>query len=489
MLRQLFQHASYYTIANILTMFAGLISFPIVTRIISVADYGLMTLMASLLSIAVVFGKLGVQHAIVRFHAEAVSDGPAGENTFVSTTMLSLLVFSAVTTAVWLGAAFWAPLGWIGGAQVRELMILTAVLIVVRTFDSGIANIVRAQQRSLAGSLYGVIKKYLTVAAVVGVLLYLVPGIQGFFIATVVVEALTTLGFMVYILRGTRIAPSLFSFPLLFTMMAYGLPMLAQELAAMLLLQGDRYVIQSKLGPEALGIYSAGYNLTEYVKSVLVLSFGTAVIPMYTKIYVDQGKAATKEFVEKSLHFYVIAAVAMCFGVSAVAHDLITLLASAKFAEAATVIPWVSFAMVLEGANPLLGAGIFLRKQSWIIMVLMIVAAAVNLGLNFLLVPEFGILGSAMSSCVSMLLLSSGMFVTGRREVSTALPVWHLAKMVVAGFIAWWLATRIHTDWLVVRIGLRLAVGAVSLGVLVVLLDPMLRQQVLALVRRRRLAT
>jgi O-antigen/teichoic acid export membrane protein len=392
-----------------------------------------------------------------------------------------------VTTGVWLAAAFWAPLDWIGGAQVRDLMILTAVLIVVRTFDSGIAHIVRAQQRSLAGSMYGVIKKYLTVAAVVGVLLYLVPGIKGFFIATVVVEAVTTIGFMVYILRGTRISSRLFSFPLLFTMMAYGLPMLAQELAAMLLLQGDRYVIQSLLGPEHLGIYSAGYNLTEYVKAVLVLSFGTAVIPMYTKIYVDQGRAATKEFVEKSLHFYVIAGVAMCFGVSAVAKDLITLLASEKFAEAATVIPWVSFAMVLEGANPLLGAGIFLRKQSWIIMLLMIVAAAISLGLNFVLVPPFGIVGAAMSSCVSMLLLSAGMFIAGRREVSTSLPVWHLVKMVVAGAIAWWLATRVHTDWLIVRIGLRLIVGAVSLSVLVVLLDPMVRAQVMGLLRRRRL--
>src|SRR5688572_28532523 len=119
MFRQLLQHASYYTVGYVLMMVAGLVSFPIITRLISVADYGVMTLMSSLLGIAVVFGKQGVQHAIIRFHAEAVvGKGSEGERVFTSTVMLSLGVFGLVATAAWIAAAFWAPVDWIGSPKI-----------------------------------------------------------------------------------------------------------------------------------------------------------------------------------------------------------------------------------------------------------------------------------------------------------------------------------------------------------------------------------
>ncbi|MEY4563797.1 MAG: hypothetical protein RLZZ618_3074 [Pseudomonadota bacterium] len=490
MFRQLLQHASYYTVGNILMMVAGLVSFPIITRLVSVADYGLMTLMSSLLGIAVVFGKLGVQHAIVRFHAESVTaPGTEGEKTFTSTVMLSLLGFGLVVTAIWLAIAAWAPASLLGNAQMRELMWLTAVLVLTRSLDSGLVNILRAEQRAAVLALYNVIKKYTTVAAIVGMLLYVnVAPLNGFFIATVVMEVLTTIVLSVYMLRRLPIAVSVFSPVLLGTMMAYGLPMLAQELAAMLLLQGDRYVIQSLLGSVQLGIYSAGYNLSEYIKSILVLSLGMALIPMYTRLWVEKGVGPTRIFVERAMHFYVIAGVALGCGISAVATELITLLASAKFAPAAAVIPWVIFGMVVDGANPLLAAGIYLRKKTWVIMLLMIGAAGFNLGLNFMLVPYHGIIGSAIASSCTMLLLSLAMWLAGRRELPLSLPLWHLAKMGAAGVAAYYLACTIHVDLLVLRIALRLLVGAVALGVLVWLLDPVTRgllSQGLARLRRR----
>lgn len=477
MFRQLLKHASYYTISNVLMMVAGLVSFPIITRLISVSDYGVMTLMSSLLGLAVACGKFGVQHAIIRFHAESVvGQGSEGERAFISTVLISLAVFGGVVTLAWVAAAFWAPAEWVGGAKVHELMSLTAVLVITRTVDSGLFNILRAEQRAAVSAVYSVLKRYSTVAAIVGILLYVnIPGLQGFFIASVVMEVLTTLAMGVYMLRRLPVSFSAFSPALLFTMMAYGLPMLAQELASMLLLQGDRYVIQMFKGSEQLGIYSAGYNLSEYIKSVLVLSLGMALIPMYTRLWVEKGPEQTRHFIERALHFYVIAAVAMGCGISAVATELITLLASAKFAPAATVIPWVIFGMAIEGANPLVAAGIYLRKKSWIIMLMMFAAAGINLGLNFALVPRYGIIGSAVSSSISMVLLSLGMWAAGRQELALKLPLLHLLKIGAAGVAAYFVATTVTVDPLVWRIALRLLVGALTLAALVWLVDPLTR--------------
>jgi O-antigen/teichoic acid export membrane protein len=472
MLRRLLKHASHYTVGNLLMMVAGLVSFPILTRLFSVADYGTMSLVSTLLLVGVAVGKLGIQHAAVRFHAEAVTGkGGLNETIYASTTLLGMSACAVMATLLWLAWAQWGPAQWLGGEAVRELLLLTAVLVLVRTLDSGLLNILRARQQSLAHTVYSVVKKYALVAGVLAVVIYLLPGLHGFFWATIAVELLCTLGLAVYLLRQVTVSWSAFSPALLMAMLAYGLPMLAQELAALLLLQGDRYVIQARLGSEALGIYSAGYNLAEYVKSVLVMSFGTAVIPMYTRLWEEKGVAATSEFISKALHFYVIAASALAFGLVAVAGELVTLLASAKYALAAGVIPFVIVAMMVEGANQLLGAGIYIRKQSWIIMLMVLVAALGNVGLNLLLVPRLGIQGSALSSLLVMTLLSLGMFWFGRRHLPVSLPALHLLKMLAAGALACLAAKAVTLPWLLATIGLRMLIGAVVFAALVCLLD------------------
>jgi hypothetical protein len=52
-LRRLFVQASHYSAANLLTTAAGLITFPLMTRIFTVADYGVMNLISATLTVSV----------------------------------------------------------------------------------------------------------------------------------------------------------------------------------------------------------------------------------------------------------------------------------------------------------------------------------------------------------------------------------------------------------------------------------------------------
>ncbi len=63
-------HVSNYAWAEGAVAVAGLLSFPILTRLLSVADYGTMNLVASVLGLTVALGKMGVQHAALRMWPE-----------------------------------------------------------------------------------------------------------------------------------------------------------------------------------------------------------------------------------------------------------------------------------------------------------------------------------------------------------------------------------------------------------------------------------
>src|ERR1700749_798868 len=69
-LKRLMVQTSHYGLTSLFNMVAGLVTFPILTRLFSVADYGTMTLIAATLTVSVAVAKVGVQHSIVRYHSE-----------------------------------------------------------------------------------------------------------------------------------------------------------------------------------------------------------------------------------------------------------------------------------------------------------------------------------------------------------------------------------------------------------------------------------
>ena len=66
-----------YFSAHALLIGASLISMPILTRLLSKAEYGLVSLLFGAVTILAVVGGLGLGEAMVRFYGERRKDGPA----------------------------------------------------------------------------------------------------------------------------------------------------------------------------------------------------------------------------------------------------------------------------------------------------------------------------------------------------------------------------------------------------------------------------
>nr|MBP6250840.1 oligosaccharide flippase family protein [Leptothrix sp. (in: b-proteobacteria)] len=82
-------HALRYAGSSLLVSLAGFVSFPILTRTLSVAEYGALSWISSALTLLVVLGKLGLQHALLRFHAEV----EAGRHGVTQGQYLSTVLF------------------------------------------------------------------------------------------------------------------------------------------------------------------------------------------------------------------------------------------------------------------------------------------------------------------------------------------------------------------------------------------------------------
>lgn len=120
MFRHLLKHASNYTLGNGLMILAGLVSFPILTRVLRVDEYGLMSLIATALLLLVGIGKLGMQHATLRFFSEVQAGKRAvGNDAFVSTVVYGMAAVGAVITLLWAALASGVPVSWWNVAVIR----------------------------------------------------------------------------------------------------------------------------------------------------------------------------------------------------------------------------------------------------------------------------------------------------------------------------------------------------------------------------------
>ncbi len=444
MLRKLLAHVSVYTAGSVLVTLAGFISFPIFTRIFTIGKYVLLNLVSSSLLLVVGVAKLGVQHSIVRFYGEVLGGKRSvAPVEFYSTVLFGLAGSGLVAAVAWAAASQIVPARWWNDPRAHELFLLTAVLVFVRATDSAMVNILRAQERSVAFNAYAVLRRYGTLAVVLPTVFYVIPGLDGFYAGTILVEAVAVLAIFLYLRGQCRFSPSAFSPGLYRAMLAFGIPMIAFELGGIVLNLGDRFVIQNLLGGEALGLYSAAYNLCEYVQAILIASIGQAIVPMYIRIWEREGEAQTRHFVQRALHLYVMLGGAVVAGMAAVGPQLLTLLATEKFRDGAVVIPYVIGGMVLIGATSIVGAGLNIFKQTRVLMILVVACAVLNLGLNALLVPFYGIEGSAMASLASYACLSGLVYFMSNRRLAIPVPWAAIGKFAVLSLVMYLIVSQV----------------------------------------------
>jgi len=481
----LLKHLSIYSTGSLLVAIAGFISFPILTRIFTVADYGLLNLVSVTMLLLLGVAKLGQQHSTVRFHSISAATGDPGElATFRSTALGGMLATSVAVALIWFVVVFLLPAHWWNDSRVRGIFLLTAVLIVTRTMDSAISNLMRAEQRSAALTIYSVCKRYGVLAAVVATLLLISPTIHGFFTATIVAETAAVSILAIVILRGTGIGPARFSTPLLRSMLAFGIPMVGYEVSANILALGDRYALQFLLGPEAVGVYSAAYNLCEYVQTIVIASVSQAAVPMYLKIWEEQGREPTERMLGSALYFYVLLSLPMVFGMWAVAPELIGLLATDKYIDGASSVPWVMAGMSIDGCMIMVAAGLYVQKQTRKIAGLVIGAAVLNVLLNVALIPLLGIKGSAIATFFTHLGLAGAAYGVARKYVTVALPWGAATRSLFASAVMYAVVSAIELPVPSATLVVRVIAGALTYGLLILAIDVQARKVTLSTLSR-----
>lgn len=417
--RNILQHAANYFGANMATQALGFISLPILTRLLTQEDFGIINLYSSLLSFSVVLFSLNLHAAIPRYYYDNSGDG-LGK--FISTSGISILsVYFFFLTISLLFQNYISDYLNVKKDVYLTILLVTPFLILQSIYDS--YN--KASNQSRAVMFNSMILSYGKFILTVLFIFIFFRTYQSKLLADIIVLALMSIVYVGFILKRSERG---FSVAHLKYIILYSLPLIPHSLSNILLHSFDKVMINKYCNEKDLALYSFAYTIG-MLSFIVYQSIHTAAMPEFFKM-MNEGKYGE---VEKQSHYLSKMSLMFSCGIALFGADVGRLLGPEKYHAALSLIPVVVLGYVLMSFYQVYGRLVFYSKKTYLVAVSTLGAGALNVLLNIILIPEYGYKAAAYTTAISFFYtLISGWFIVRFVVKSPAVsPIWSKLKLLI----------------------------------------------------------
>jgi O-antigen/teichoic acid export membrane protein len=311
-------------------------------------------------------------------------------------SLIYVFVLSALATACGLAIIFWFGDRLFPGVQ-SPFLLLGLLLIPAQLLFGFLAQVLLGLQEIGRYNVVQLLRASVLLMVVVALLLWLGLGVQAALLAEFVAFSLAAVLLFILVYRriggmSIRLNPRYLK-----DSFRYGLTVYAGRILVFLHYRADMFLINLFLNPAMVGLYTVSAGLSEKLS---LISDGVATV-LFPRISSEADPSKIREFtplVFRTVLLFVMCAAAV---LALVSPWLIPAIYSGAFAD--SVRP---FQMLLLGAIALTGWSILESdfngrgKPIWS-TVTSALSVVINIGLNVLWIPRYGITGAAYASAVS----------------------------------------------------------------------------------------
>ncbi len=451
--KQLAGQSSLYTIGEVLRSSLSFLLLPIYTRLLTVSDYAILGVMSPLFSLLSITLALGMPAALLRFYFD-YKDDEAMLRRYIGTVMVfgigCGLLGSVILTL--LGPAIF---GWLlPNTPFNPYVLITVWNAGISVVSVLVLQLFRARQQAQYFVTFSLVDFGLTTALIILLVVGLRLGALGSLWGQLLAAIAMAVPALWVLMRAGALG---FSWRLLRPSLAFGLPLLPFLLGTWALNVSDRIVLDGLVSREALGLYTLGYQFGVLL-NIVAMALNNAWQPFF---YQNAAEGGNDSMISKFITYQVALLTLLALAVALLAPELIRIMAAPAYWSAAAVVPWIAAGYVARylyffPVNSLL----YKKRPGWI-AALTVLAAALNIGLNLLLVPSFGIVAAAVNTLIAFVVLFALVYVAGQRAFPVHYEWGRLLRLFVLALalftMGWWL---VPTTNLLLSIVLKLALLA-----------------------------
>lgn len=211
----------------------------------------------------------------------------------------------------------------------------------------------------------------------------------------------------------------------------FNLPLLLHYFSQYILDQFDRIMIQKMVGMAAAGLYGVAYNAGLIMK-IITTNVNNALVPwQYEKL----EKKKLKELDDTI--FLVFIFVAVCSVMfSAVAPEMMKILADEKYYEAVYVIPPVALGVFFSFMYTCFANVEFFYDQNKFTMIISMAGALLNIVLNYIGIKLFGYVAAAYTTLFCYMIFAFSHYIYMTISVKKAIGVYKVFKSIRLLFLS-----------------------------------------------------
>lgn len=393
MIKRFLKHGLFYSLVTLLSRGISFLLLPIYTHVLSPADFGaidMLTLLGIILNLLV---ALEVMQGVARFLPETV-------NQLEKKEILSSALWFTLTMYVLTAAVLWIAqkpiclllledLKWLATYRIAVISVTLNGLFLF--FQNSLRWQVKARQSGAVSLIYSLFTAFVAVV-LVG---YFEMGVDGIYWGYIV-GAMVSIALALWFDGSSYLF--IFTGPTIRRLLKFSIPLVPSSAAVFLALYVDRIIVKEYMGLTNLGLYSVAAKFASVI-SLLITGFSSALTPL---IYQEYKNPETPLKLAKLTSFYFVISFGLICVFSFFSREILMVFTEKSFYDAAPYIALLTLNTVTYSAY-IFTPGLSLAQKTGIIALINIVSGILNLVLNLLFVPAFGLYGAILSTLASAL--------------------------------------------------------------------------------------
>jgi len=418
----------------------GFILLPLYLRFFEPSEYGAISILLIAISLLTLFANVGIASALFMLYYEAKG---SERKKLVGNTWLWYL----------LGATLGGVILFTQAHSLSKLLFHTVDyaypirLVGVFFFFSLLQNIpltiLRLEKK--AGHYIGF--SLLKFAVDFGLKFYLIAflarGIGGYFESGVIANIVILCAILPFTLKYVSFSVNI---SYLKRLLRLGVPFVFSTIAVWTLGMSDRLILNYFRGAAEVGIYSLAYTFASLFNIFLYSPFGLFWAPFFLSFASERSTEDVKILFSKAMKYLFILSGMLYLAISLGSGDVLLIfrdLFAAKegYLEAARLVPLLTLGPFFHFLHGRFSSPLSVVKKPKYIAIASCIAAATNLGLNFLLIPRFGAFGAALTTAIAYAIFMVLTYIWAQRLYPVNYHLWGLAKgflFIIVAFIIGW---------------------------------------------------
>jgi O-antigen/teichoic acid export membrane protein len=426
-LKKLSRQTLIYGAGVILSRAIGFFLIPLYTHYLAPRDYGVLELIDLTGYILGYVLSMGIDQAAIRyFH---YYDDPADKAAVINTAIWFTLLWGALLVAILVPLTPTLSIAIFGNREYAPLLLITWANLLVGSLVGLQRSILRAQQRSVTFTAVSLAYTGVSISLNVFFVAVLHIGVRGIIYSGLISSIL--IASYLWVKPASPIKMRI-DRAKLGPMLRYGAPFVPGGMFAFVLNWSDRYFLRLYSSIEAVGIYGLGYKFGMIVVMLVSVPF-TFVWNAY--LFEIEKQPNARQTYARVATYFILGLCGVGLAISVFARELIEIMADHAYWSAQQVIPVVVLAMILMCSDNVFQVGLLIRGRTGQLSVAKGVAAVVNLLLNLLLIPHYGVMGAAWATAIAFAVYAASIFYAAQRAYLVPFESARLVKVVLCSLV------------------------------------------------------